>query len=143
MVDCTCIVGGAAGDQQVCLAQAGYGLGVQGVPGDDRRLCVSALKSPHGLRTIVPVGSMLPLDRGSAGRVLRGDAEALERGWAESVEERQRGVASVSAPIYEGGRMVAAVSVSGPIERTTREPGRRYAAQVVAAASEIAQALGN
>ena len=37
------------------------------------------------LRTIVPVGAALPLDRGSAGTVLRGDAAVLRRGWAESV----------------------------------------------------------
>ena len=38
----------------------------------DRRLCVSSLESPHGLRTIVAVGASLPLDVGSAGKVLRG-----------------------------------------------------------------------
>ena len=48
------------------------------------------------------------------------------------MEERERGVASVSAPVRDaGGDVVAAVWVSGPIERTTRAPGRRYAAAVV------------
>lgn len=104
----------------------------------DRRLCVASLESPHGLRTIVPVGMSLPLDVGSAGKVLRGAAT----GWAESVEERERGVASVSAPVLDrGGDIVAAVSVSGPIERTTRAPGERYAAAVVEAAAAIGQAL--
>ena len=103
----------------------------------DQRLCVEALESPHGLRTIVPVGALLPLDAGSAGKVLREDAAALKRGWAESVEERQRGVASVSAPVYDDGSVVAAVSVSGPVERTSRAPGRRYAKAVIAAARDI------
>jgi DNA-binding IclR family transcriptional regulator len=104
----------------------------------DRRLCVAALESPHGLRTIVPVGMSLPLDVGSAGKVLRGDAA----GWAESVEERERGVASVSAPVRDAtGDVVAAVSVSGPIERTTRSPGRRYAEAVVEAADAISRQL--
>ena len=40
----------------------------------DQRLCIEALESPHGLRTIVPVGALLPLDAGSAGKVLRSDA---------------------------------------------------------------------
>jgi DNA-binding IclR family transcriptional regulator len=103
-----------------------------------QRLCVEALESPHGLRTIVPVGALLPLDAGSAGKILRQDAAALRRGWAESVEERQRGVASVSAPVYDDdGRLVAAVSVSGPVERTTRAPGRRYAKAIVQAARSI------
>jgi len=105
----------------------------------DQRVCVAALESPHGLRTIVAVGALLPLDRGSAGRVLRDGGPEV----AESVEERQRGVASVSAAVRDGGGgpTVAAVSVSGPIERTTREPGHRYAAAVRTAAAEIAEAL--
>ncbi len=103
----------------------------------DQRLCVETLESPHGLRTIVPVGALLPLDAGSAGKVLREDPAVLKRGWAESVEERQKGVASVSAPVYDDGRIVAAVSVSGPVERTTRAPGRRYAKSVVAAARAV------
>lgn len=106
-----------------------------------QRLCVEALESPHGLRTIVPVGALLPLDVGSAGKVLSEEGAALKRGWAESVEERQKGVASVSAPVYDDGRMVAAVSVSGPVERTTRTPGRRYAKAVVAAARAVEDAL--
>jgi DNA-binding IclR family transcriptional regulator len=108
----------------------------------DRRLCVEALESPHGLRTIVPVGALLPLDVGSAGKILRGDPAALKRGWAESVEERERGVASVSAPVWEDGKVVAAVSVSGPIERTTRSPGRRYAKPVVDAARAVERTMG-
>jgi DNA-binding IclR family transcriptional regulator len=106
-----------------------------------QRLCVEALESPHGLRTIVPVGALLPLDAGSAGKVLREDPAVLKRGWAESVEERQKGVASVSAPVHDDGRTVAAVSVSGPVERTTRAPGRRYAKAVVDAARAVEVAL--
>jgi DNA-binding IclR family transcriptional regulator len=74
--------------------------------------------------------------------VLAEDADARRRGWAQSVAERERGVASVSAPVVVEGRIVGAVSVSGPIGRTTRQPGRLYAAQVVAAAHEVERALG-
>ena len=108
----------------------------------DRRLCVAALESPNELRTIVPVGAFLPLDRGSAGKILSGDAAVLRRGWAESVAEREPGVASVSAPVVDAeGRVRAAVSVSGPIQRTTRAPGRRYAKAVMAAARQVEAAL--
>ncbi|HEX2039518.1 MAG TPA: IclR family transcriptional regulator [Acidimicrobiales bacterium] len=106
------------------------------------RVCVAASESPHGLRTIVPVGAVLPLDRGSAGKVLRGDRESLRRGWAESVEEREKGVASVSAAVLHDDEVVAAVSVSGPVERTTRFPGKRYAREVVAAARRIERGMG-
>ncbi|MEA2702608.1 MAG: hypothetical protein QOD63_553 [Actinomycetota bacterium] len=109
----------------------------------DRRVCVASLESPHGLRTIVAVGASLPLDVGSAGKVLRGEESTEERGWAESVEERELGVASVSAPVYgPAGDVVAAVSVSGPIERTSRSPGSRYADAVQEAARAIEARLG-
>ena len=63
----------------------------------DRRVCIAALQSPHGLRTIVPLGASLPIGLGSGGRVL--DGELSSAGWLESVGEREAGVASVSAPI--------------------------------------------
>lgn len=106
----------------------------------DRRVCTVSLESPHGLRTIVSLGAALPLDRGSAGRVLRGEWNA--KGWAESVGEREEGVASVSAPVLDSqSDVLAAVSVSGPIQRTTRTPGRRYGTAVVAAARQVEASL--
>lgn len=110
---------------------------------DGHRRCVESLESPHGLRTIVAVGDVMPLDRGSAGRVLLGEAGRSGQGWVQTVGEREPGVASVSAPVRAaGGDVVAAVSVSGPISRMGRQPGRRYGADVVAAAGVIAMALG-
>ncbi len=113
------------------------------VPRGAVRICVVSLESPHSLRTIVPVGAALPMGLGSAGRVLGGDptGEVARRGWTQSVEEREKGVASVSAPVFRDGVMVAAVSVSGPVERTSRAPGRRYAKAVLAAARQVEQAL--
>ncbi len=106
--------------------------------GDGRR-CVVSLQSAHGLRWIVPEGALLPLRVGSAGRVLRG--ELGPGGWLASVEEREPGVASVSAPVLDGDRVLGAVSVSGPVERLTRAPGARFGEQVVAAAEAIAAAM--
>jgi DNA-binding IclR family transcriptional regulator len=106
----------------------------------DRRVCALSLESPHGLRTIVALGASLPLERGSAGRVLRGEWGSV--GWAESVGEREEGVASVSAPVLDdSGRVLAAVGISGPIQRTTRAPGRRYGRAVVAAARAVEAVL--
>jgi DNA-binding IclR family transcriptional regulator len=103
----------------------------------ESRVCVLSLESPHGLRTIVPLGATLSLDRGSAGRVLRGQ-DTGRRGWIESVEEREPGVASVSAPVRDAhGNVLAAVSVSGPINRMTRTPGRKHGAAVAQAAEQI------
>ncbi len=121
----------------------------------DRRLCIAVAERGSGLRDTVPVGSELPLTAGSAGQVLlawspddpllaraaftvRTLADVRRRGWAHSVAERESGVASVSAPVRgPEGRVVAAVSVSGPLERLTRTPGRLHADAVVAAAAEL------
>jgi DNA-binding IclR family transcriptional regulator len=52
------------------------------------------------------------------------------------------GVASVSAPVRgPSGRVVAAVSVSGPLERLSRQPGRLHAAAVVSAANRLTEVL--
>jgi DNA-binding IclR family transcriptional regulator len=109
--------------------------------GDTRR-CIASLDSPSELRTIVPVGATLPLDRGSAGKVLADPSSWERRGWVESVEEREAGVASVSAPVRGGdGAVLAAVSVSGPVGRTSRQPGRRYGAALLAAAAAVERAV--
>ena len=69
------------------------------------RRCIVSFESTHGLRWIVPEGSLLPLSRGSAGRLLAGHRLSVG-GWIESVEEREKGVASVSAPIFLKKRLV-------------------------------------
>jgi DNA-binding IclR family transcriptional regulator len=120
----------------------------------DRRVCVAVAERPSGLRDTVPVGASLPLTAGSGGTVLLawsddvdGDearaAAVRTAGWAESVGEREAGVASVSAPVRErDGSVVAAISVSGPIERLGKRPGGRLAVPVVAAARALERATG-
>jgi DNA-binding IclR family transcriptional regulator len=108
---------------------------------DEGRRCVVSLQSPHALRWIVPEGSVLPLGAGSAGRVLSGGALA-DGGWVESVEEREPGVASVSAPVRGiSGDILAAVSISGPVDRLTRSPGARLGPMVAAAGMRIGEVL--
>ncbi|MET7333908.1 MULTISPECIES: IclR family transcriptional regulator [unclassified Nonomuraea] len=128
----------------------------------DERVCVAAAERASGLRDTVPVGSALPMTAGSAAQILlaweepdrlhrglRGAkfsaatlASVRRRGWAHSVGEREQGVASVSAPIRgSGGKVIASVSVSGPIERLTRAPGRLHAVPVMAAAERITEAM--
>jgi DNA-binding IclR family transcriptional regulator len=120
----------------------------------DRRVCVaSAERAGGGLRDMVPVGAVLPLDQGSGGKVLLAWSEDAPRtdeldevhrqGWAESIAEREEGVASVSAPVFgPGGKLRAAVCVSGPVSRLGENPGRHLAEEAVAAAREIGNALG-
>ena len=106
------------------------------VPEGESRRCVVSLESTHGLRWIVPQGALLPMDRGSAGRVLQGDESA------ESVEEREPGVASVSAAVRDRrGQIIAAVSLSGPVERLTRQPSQRFGRDVAEAAKSVTAAV--
>ncbi|WP_018640562.1 IclR family transcriptional regulator [Parafrankia elaeagni] len=133
------------------------------------RVCVAAAERSAGLRDTVPVGAALPMTAGSGAQVLLAftdatgpgsgpesesglpahtafTAEALarvrRRGWAESVGEREPGLASVSAPVFGPAGVVAAISLSGPVERLTRSPGRRHGAVVVAAARQLSSQAG-
>ena len=126
----------------------------------DRRVCVASVeRASGGLRDTVPVGAVLPLELGSGGKVLLAWAEDKGRfsgvgiaeldairslGWAESVAEREAGVASVSAPVFgPDGKLNAAVCASGPISRLGERPGERLAEPVVAAAREIEETMGS
>jgi DNA-binding IclR family transcriptional regulator len=123
----------------------------------DRRVCILSVERATGLKTTVALGAILPLERGSAGKVLlawgEDDSAKVEageldeirsRGWVESVAEREAGVASVSAPVFgPGGVLRAAVCASGPISRLGEHPGERLVEKVVAAAREIERALGS
>ena len=109
------------------------------MPETDGRRCVVSLESPNGLRWIVPEGSLFPIARGSAGRALSG-AKLSTGGWIESVEERVKGVASVSAPVIDAaGDIIAALSISGPLERMSRTPGAKFGAVVSRGARDLSQ----
>lgn len=128
----------------------------------EQRICVAAAERMTGLRDTVPVGAGLTMSAGSAAQILlaweepdrlhRGLQGATftasdlsgvrRRGWAQSIGEREPGVASVSAPIRGANRkIVAAISISGPIERLTRMPGRMHSLAVVTAANRISDSL--
>ncbi|MDQ4038225.1 MAG: IclR family transcriptional regulator [Actinomycetota bacterium] len=126
----------------------------------DVRLCVASAERASGLRDTVPLGARLPMTAGSAAHVLlawsnadsRADSALLDRasfsartlsevrrrGYAHSSGEREAGVGSISAPVRDAdGGVIAAVSVSGPLERL----GRRPRAGLVTAVLEAAKVL--
>ncbi|KKC04061.1 IclR family transcriptional regulator [Mycobacterium nebraskense] len=126
------------------------------------RVCVAALEPAAGLRDTVPVGARLPMTAGSGAKVLlahsdaatqkavlptakfteRTLAEVRRRGWAQSVAEREPGVASVSVPVRDSrGAVIAAISVSGPVDRIGRRPGARWAADLLSAAEALTRRL--
>lgn len=147
--------GGVGGDVRVCVAAAERASGLR-----DTVPVGAALPMTAGSAAQV----LLAWEEGERmHRGLRGAkftattlAGVRRRGWAASAAEREAGVASVSAPVRGGGgaggggagghggghgRVLAAVSVSGPIERLTRSPGRLHAAAVVAAGEKISELL--
>ncbi len=126
----------------------------------DQRVCVATAERLSGLRDSVPVGTVLTMQAGSAAQILLAwdEPEKLQRGlvnakfnaaslsavrrrgWAQSVGEREVGVASVSAPVRgPNNKVIAAVSISGPMERLGRQPGRVHAAAVVATAARLSE----
>jgi DNA-binding IclR family transcriptional regulator len=145
--------GGGGGDVRVCVAAAERASGLR-----DTVPVGAALPMTAGSAAQV----LLAWEEGERmHRGLRGAkftattlAGVRRRGWAASAAEREAGVASVSAPVRGAaggaagghgagghGRVLAAVSVSGPIERLTRSPGRLHAAAVVAAGEKISDLL--
>ena len=123
------------------------------------RVCVAAVDRASGLRDTVPVGARLPMTAGSAAQVLAAWPEdagvpagavfsartlslVRRRGWAASMGQREPGVSSVSAPVFAGDAVVAAVSVSGPSDRLGRRLGERLSPAVLRAARELTTAFG-
>ena len=126
------------------------------------RVCVAVAEPTSGLRDTVPLGARLPMTAGSGAQVLTAWADAgyrravlaqasftersldavRRRGWAQSVAEREAGVASVSAPVRAvGGAVIAAVSVSGPVDRIGRQPGAKWAGDLIEAAQALTAAM--
>lgn len=118
------------------------------------RTCIATREPSSGLHNIVPVGRQLPLTHGSAARVIAAHTDvdtaaatftaadietARTRGYAESFEEREAGVASISAPVLNAnGSLLAVLSLSGSAEHFRRAPIDKWATALINAANAIA-----
>lgn len=120
----------------------------------ETRTCIAAEEPQSGLHNVVPVGSQLTLSAGSAARVFAahalidapfnpGDLEQVRAdGYAESVAEREVGLASVSAPVFQpDGGLVAVLSISGPAERLKPSPAQKWGKALLAAKAQLEGAL--
>lgn len=122
---------------------------------DIYRVCVAQQESSQPLRHVVHVGDELPLWAGASSKVLLRDApesllrriavsspygeghvkrlrewidDAAHRGWAVSHGEREEGLSAVAVPILgRSGRVVAALSLSGPTVRFGEEKVAEFA----------------
>ncbi|QHW31530.1 IclR family transcriptional regulator [Paenibacillus rhizovicinus] len=136
----------------------------------NERIRIQAVQSIQAIRRVAPIGARLPLYVGASSKVLiafeepakceellqdeswpasfdrlqyREQLEDWRRlGYATSVEEREQGAAAVAAPIFSRtGKLVAALSVSGPANRLTPEKMREQAPAVMEAAHRLGSML--
>ncbi|WP_073257157.1 IclR family transcriptional regulator [Cryptosporangium aurantiacum] len=137
---------------------------------DVHRMSIAQQAGTATVRSVVEVGVPLPLAQGAAAKVLLGgvppvvwqalaveypetDVDGLHREAASTAElgyaithgERELGASSVATPIRNrDGRVIAALSVSGPTSRFTADRVGGYVDAVTAAAQRIsATGLGN
>lgn len=130
------------------------------------RIRIQAVQSNHPVRRVAPVGVRLPLYAGASSKVLiaysdhatqdsimrartwmtavdtehyREQMRAVaDQGYATSFEERELGVAALSAPIFNReGKLAAALSVSGPSSRLTEAVMQSHAPIVMEAAKRM------
>lgn len=119
------------------------------------RVRIQAVESKQTIRRVAPIGARLPLTVGASSKILVAYADpetqeailsdsdwptSIEKqsfmlqllqiqqlGYASSVEEREAGTAAISAPVKnKAGKLVAALSVSGPTSRLTTEKMQEF-----------------
>lgn len=131
---------------------------------DNHRVSIAQQEGTATVRSIVEIGAQLSLTQGATAKVLLADAPpevwsaltaqvpgldraALERevagtaelGYAVTHGERELGASSVAAPVRRGGRVIAALSVSGPTSRFTAGRVGAYVDAVTAAARQVSE----
>ena len=132
-------------------------------------VCVHRVQSAQRLRISFEPGQPLALERGASARLLlsglppelrreyltplaerdpeaaaRLEAKAVQAAWqgyAVSEEELEQGVWAVSAPVLQGKRMIAVITVPSPLVRAPVPLQDRLIGQVRAAAQTLNEAL--
>ena len=97
------------------------------------------------------VGRRVPYDSTANGKVLKAftsrtaEGSAIrERGYASAVDELEQGLAAIAAPIFGPDRdVVAALSISGPTIRFTRERMLELAPHLITQAAQVSERLGH
>jgi DNA-binding IclR family transcriptional regulator len=119
----------------------------------DARLCLRRIEPDRSIRIALHEGDRLPMDRGSAGRVLSafvsgalaiGALDSVrQRGWAYTRGERDPDAASVSAVVFgQGQQVIGALALSGPRERFDAMHLRSFVSLVLHAAARLSATLG-
>jgi len=115
------------------------------------RVCLHRVDSKHTVRDHVREGDVLPLDRGSGGRILRAfigaKGEPYETIRKEhcyaSVGERDTETAGISVPIFGSGQLLlGALTLAGPRSRIDETFIANARAQLLRVAARATSALG-
>jgi len=135
------------------------------VPTGQYRVCTIEHESQEEIRRSVGVGKRLPLYMGASGRailaflpkehqekvlsnlsaeernkVLTKLEETARDGFATNEEEISSNVAALSAPVFDHkGRVIGALSISGPIFRWNRDTMKDYIPKLLEATKEISE----
>lgn len=90
-----------------------------------------------------PLAELTPHTITSRSRLSAELERVRRRGWAEAVNEREIGIASIAAPIRDiSGEVVAAISIGVPLARCTVMALRRLAPVIMEAAEAASRRLG-
>lgn len=130
----------------------------------NKRVCVQKVESKQSLRLVMNIGSILPLEKGAPGKVLLAALpdekikvllgnydEALSKSleevrknkYAISRGEREKGLGAIAVPVFfVDGKVIAALSMTGPINRLLNKDVEQKIKAVIECASEISAALG-
>ncbi|KAB1553042.1 IclR family transcriptional regulator [Corynebacterium sp. 319] len=143
------------------LAETGESVQLYRISGLDR-VCIANANPATGLHDIVPVGHRMSLAAGSAAKILMAYAsdtllsqvlphaaftaadlaEIRATEIAESSAERDPSLGSASVPIFDAsGTMIAALSLSGPVDRMGPHPATKFGPILRRAAREFDIAL--
>lgn len=128
-IDCTYLLGGVkSGDQHVPLHASALG----------KVFLAYGAELPSGRLRKVSTRTITSRDQ------LREELDKVrERGWALADSELEPGLIAVAAPVFSAdGSVVAALSISGPTLRMTREVAHDYAQLLVAEAHKASLVLG-
>nr|WP_272946793.1 IclR family transcriptional regulator [Antricoccus suffuscus] len=142
-----------------------------GVRIGSKRTVIADCQSDKSLIYRPHIGQVLPLHAGSGGKTLlafdRADLEVVElvkltaatitdrkafiaeldrireRGWAFAVQEREEGLNSASAPVFDArGDLLAVVTIGGPSFRMPKQKAQVFGAMVRESADELSELLG-
>ena len=131
------------------------------------RICIAAASSRHPLRRVVHVGLEEPIAGSATGAILMRDRKlddlrlvakdllpaeyekfeatmrhARNEGWALVIDDYSEDLCSVSAAVSVRGRTLAALSVSGPSSRFTREVALSHVGFITEITRALEQRIG-